>query len=787
MKETNTKQLDRRSFLQATALAGGGVMIGLYAPEVLSQGPGGRGGGQGAPAALNPSFYITINPDNTFRIVGKNPETGQGIKNALPMLIADEMDVAWSQVQVADADLDPRYAQSAGIGAGQIEGGSTAIPQNYTGMRNVGAASRMMLITAAAQQWTVPEDQLTTTGNGSVRHATSNRTATYASLAGRLPQITAPAIADVKLKNPTDFKIIGRDIPGVDNMKIVTGQPLFSVDQNFPGMLHAVLEKCPVFGGRPVSANVDEIKRLPGIKHVFLVDRVAIQGQGQGLVPGVAIVADNWWNAQNARKSLKVVWEEGAVATQSSTGYATQAKDLATQSAGQLPAGGGPAPTVVGDVDAVFAGIAANPASGKIIEAEYMIPLVAHAPLEPQNSTAIFKDGKLEIWSPSQIPALANAAQGAGIPNTDVTMHLVRAGGGFGRRLASEYDTEVAKVARLVTEERAAAGLPAVAVNLLWSREDDMQHDNYRPGGFHYFKAAVDGSGKLVAFRDFVASVSSVSPANEYPRGFVPNFWVGVRNVAPFNIPTGALRAPGTNGVSFIMQGIMDEIAVAAGKDPLQYRIDVLNSPFTPPPPPAPPAGAPPAGGRGGRGGAGGGGGGFNASRAIGVLEAVRDMSNWNTARARLPRGTGMGVAFQFAHAGYVAYVVEVAVDANKKIKINRAWGAVDIGRQIVNTSMSRNLVEGGFVEGMSHTMAWEITIDKGRVTQGNFGQYVPARMANTPATLEVKFLQTDFNPTGLGEPSLPPAVPAIVNAIAHATGVRIRSLPIKNSGYSWT
>jgi isoquinoline 1-oxidoreductase beta subunit len=345
-------------------------------------------------------------------------------------------------------------------------------------------------------------------------------------------------------------------------------------------------------------------------------------------------------------------------------------------------------------------------------------------------------------------------------------MHLVRAGGGFGRRLQSEYDNEVAKIARLVADERAAAGQPSVPVKLLWSREDDMQHDNYRPGGFHYFKAGIDSTGKLMAFRDFVASVGSVSPTNEFPRTAVTNWQVSARNVTPYNIPGGALRAPSTNGVSFVMQGFFDEIAVAAGKDPLQYRLDTLRAATTPAQLNAQT---------------------FNPARAIGVVEAVRDMSNWATARGRLPRGTGMGVAFQFAHAGYVAYVVEVAVDAQKKIKINRAWAAIDIGRQVVNTSMAKNLVEGGFVEGMSHVMGWEITIDKGRVVQTNFGQYNPARMSQLPASIEVKFLQTDFNPTGLGEPSLPPAVPAIVNAIAHATGDRVRSLPLKNSGYSWT
>jgi isoquinoline 1-oxidoreductase beta subunit len=782
MKNTKEiKRLDRRSFLQVSALAGGGVMIGLYAPSALSQGPGGPGGGRApqAPAALKPSTYITVNTDNTFTIVGKNPETGQGIKNSLPMIIADEFDVSWNQVKVVMADLDGKYGVDAGAPqVRQIEGGSTATPDNYTPMRNVGAGARMMMISAAAQQWNVPEAELTTTGNGSVRHAASNRTATYASLATRFATVTPPALTAVKLKDPKDFKIIGKPIPGVDNQKIVTGQPLYSVDVNLPGMLYAVYEKCPVFGGTIVSANIDDVKKIPGVKHVFLIQPPAPaapaagaggRGAPGGAPPanyphGVAIVADNWWIAQNARKTLKPVWNEGAAASQSSVGYATAAKALAAESANAAPAGGGQNAGAGGDVEAAFAAAAAG--GGKVIEAEYMIPLIAHAPLEPQNSTAHFKDGKLEIWSPSQIPGAPGPAAAAGITAADVTMHLVRAGGGFGRRLQSEYDNEVAKIARLVADELQTQGKPSVPVKLLWSREDDMQHDNYRPGGFHYFKAAVDNTGKLTAFRDFVGSVGSVVPTNEFPRTSVTNWSVTSRNVAPYSIPGGALRAPSTNGVSFIMQGFFDEIAVAAGKDPLQYRLDTLKlatapaqlNPNT-----------------------------FNPARAIGVVEAVRDMSKWTTARAALPKGTGMGVAFQFAHAGYVAYVVEAAVDANKKLKVNRVWAAIDIGRQVVNTSMAKNLVEGGFVEAMSHVMGWEITIEGGKVTQTNFGQYNPARMSQIPTSIEVKFLQTDFNPTGLGEPSLPPAVPALVNAIAHATGVRVRSLPLKNAGYSWT
>ena len=580
------------------------------------------------------------------------------------------------------------------------------------------------------------------------------------------------AAIEAALKNPRDFKIIGKRIRSVDNLDIVTGRPIFSIDVSFPNMLHAVLVKCDVFGGKVVSANLDEIKKLPGIKHAFIIEPA---GQGNNsLASGVAIVADSWWLANDARSSLKVTWDEGAVATQTSERYLAQARELAAKAPTAPPptppppapaAGpgggrggpGGPPSAVIGDVEAAF-GTAA-----KTIEAEYFFPLLSHAPLEPQNSTAHFHDGRLEIWSPSQIPSKQHPALGAGIPQENITFHLVRSGGGFGRRLVSEYDIEVARIARLVTEERAAAGLPSVPVKLLWSREDDMAHDQYRPTGYHFFKAGLDASGKLIAYRDFVASTNSVVPANEFPRGFVENVLITSQNVAPFGIPVGALRAPPTNGISFVKQGFIDEIAIAAGKDPLQYRIDLLNNPVG--------AGAT---------------GGFNP----------RARAACSRPCARCPRGiAAVSCPRARARASRSSSRTPAMSPMSSKSRSTRRRPSRSIARGVPWTSAGRSSTRAsrrtwctaGFIEGMSHLMSWAITIDKGRVVQRNFGQYQPTRMQHAPASVEVRFLQTDFDPTGLGEPSLPPAVPAITNAIFAATGVRIRSLPLDNQGYRWT
>jgi isoquinoline 1-oxidoreductase beta subunit len=513
-----------------------------------------------------------------------------------------------------------------------------------------------------------------------------------------------------------------------------------------------VFQKCPVFGGKVTSANVDALKARPGVIDAFIVRASEANPSGDplGLSDGVAIVAQRWWLANQARDKLQVTWDEGLVAAQSSTGFAQQATTLSQQAPHAIIRGDG-------DVAAALNG------ATHVVRAAYSYPFLPHLSLEPQNCTAHFQDGKVVFWAPTQLPGAGAAlvAKTLGIDEKDITVNMTRIGGGFGRRLRNDFMAEAAWISKQV-------GAP---VKLLWNRQDDIQHDFYRPAGFHFFEAGLDDSGKLTAFRDHFVTVGKngkpTDAANldaaEIPAQLVENLEFG-QSVMESRIPTGPLRAPRSNGLGFVFQSFLDELAHQAGKDPLEFLTSLLGEPRTlvNSSGKADPLRD------------------FNTGRMRDVLLKVADVSGWG-GRASLPLRTGKGIAFYFSHLGYFAEIVQVTVAASGDIKLDRVWVVADVGRQIINPSGAENQVQGAVLDGLGAALGQAITIDRGRVEQANFDTVMPLRINQAPP-VEVHFLTTDHPPTGLGEPALPPVIPSLCNAIFAATGKRIRSLPIDAS-----
>jgi len=526
-------------------------------------------------------------------------------------------------------------------------------------------------------------------------------------------------------------------------------------------MLYASIERAPVFAGKVKTANVDAIKALPGVRHVLIIDGsiapAAYIPWEPGMEAGVAIVADTWWQAQQARKQLKVDWDPGPGAAQSSEGFAKRAAELL-----QTP----PSITVrtYGDVDSLLK------SSPKVVEATYEYPFIAHATMEPQGAAAHWKDGKLEMWTSSTLPIDGRGliAKTLGIKEDDITTHMVRGGGSFGRRLQNDYAVEAAWISK-------QTGVP---IKLLWSREDDIAHDPFRPGATVGLKGSLDAQGKLTAWRHHlitfgegknIATGGDMGP-DSYPSPFAPAYAL-YTSVQPLTLRCGALRAPGDNAFCWVAQSFLDELAHEAGRDPLEFQLELLSNE------PAPWTGVAvdvhePTGQDV-----------LIADRYKGVLELVAEKSGW-AKRAKQP-GRGMGIAAWFCHLGYFAEVADVSVDASGKVTVNHVWAAGDVGSQIINPQAAESMGFGGVIDGMSE-MGQEITLAQGRgVVQSNFHNHPILRMKQVPP-IEVYWRKTDYAPTGLGEPTLPPILPAVTNAIFAATGKRVRTLPLQKSGFSW-
>ncbi len=725
---TANAALTRRSFI-AASLAGGAALT-FEAHVALAAGPG-----VSDAAVLN--AFIRIMPDNTVIIGAKNPEIGQGIKTMLPMLLADELDVSWEQVRIEQTDANEK---AYGV---QVAGGSTATPTNWLPARQAGAAARSMLVSAAAAQWGVAASSLKTSA-GRVIDAAGGRSATYASLAKAAAAQPVPDLAKVALKKPDEFTIIGTPKSGVDTPKIVRGEPLFGIDTRLPGLLHAAMVKCPVIGGSLVSYDDSAVKSARGVVAVVPIS----SGQcPAGKQDAVAIVGTSWWTVQKLREKLAVTWDTAAQQGFSTVLYAKQAAEAFAK-----------APDLslfkAGDADAALARAA------KVVTADYSYPFLAHATLEPQNCTALWHaDGTIEFWAPTQNPGNGrkDVAAMMGIAPEAITIHMTRIGGGFGRRLMNDY---------MVLAGQLAKALPGRPVKLLFDRTDDMRNDYYRPAGWHRFTAGIDASGALTAFKDHFVTFgkdgkalrAADMPKSEFPASVVPDTHL-TQTFLDTNLTTGWLRAPSSNALAFVTQSFMDEVAEAAGTDLPALMLRTLGAPRDLPSE---------------RPGVV-----FSTGRARAVIERVVAFAGW-TGKPSAVSGKGRGFGFYFSHRGYFAEVVDVTI-ADGTVKVDKVWIAGDIGSQIINPLNAEHQAQGAAIDGLAQALVWQPVVQEaGAVQTVTFSDFPLLRMDAKPADIAISWVTNDYPPTGLGEPTLPPVIPAVANAIRAATGKRLRTLPLQ-------
>ncbi len=722
--------LDRRTFLKVTAISGGGFMLSGYAvADAAAE--------DAAEYELN--AFVSIAKDGRITIQASIPDMGQGTKTSLPMIIAEELGADWEDVEIVQAPADEaRFGR-------QATGGSYVIAFSFDRMREIGATAREMLISAGALVMEVPREELQA-GDSRVSHAASGSYRTYGDLASLAAKQSPPKAEDLVYRGRQDYTIIGKPVGSVDNNAIVTGSPIFGIDKQLPGLLFAAYQKCPTLGGKVVSANLDEIKKLPGVKDAFLVHG---NDNPRELLDGVAIVGTNTWSVFNAKQRLQVKWDTSGASSDSWSGMQADARALH----------GTRGDTVTldkGDVDAVFS----DPAN-KVHEAFYEYAFVTHLCLEPMNCTAHYvsaDDGdRLEMWVPTQFVArpIETAKQMFNLADDQIKMNYTRMGGSFGRRTSSEYVCEAVTISKHMQ----------APVKLSWTREDDMAHDFFRTGGFQSVKAAVDANGSLAGLQHhFVGTRNNGRPVSgarftetEFPLQNIDNA-LATQTFFDIGTPCGPWRAPGSNTSAFVMQSFLAEMAHLGNRDYVEFLLEILGEP---------------------RWFEEGNIRSMNTGRASDVIRRAAAESGWGKP---LPDGRALGLAFYFCHAAHIAEVAEVSVAADKQLTIHKITAAVDVG-PIVNMSGALSQVEGSIIDGISTMMAQKITMEAGQIQQSNLHEYEVLRMRQAPP-VDIHFIQSDYAPTGLGEPALPPVAPAVANAVFNATGQRIRRMPFAEEGY---
>jgi isoquinoline 1-oxidoreductase subunit beta len=700
--------LSRREFVGAGIGAAAGLVIGFYLPHR----------GQAQKDSFSPNAYLRITPDNKITIVVARSEMGQGVRTALPMILAEELEADWKQVEIEQAGASTLYGD-------QTTGGSASIRTTWDPMRKAGASAREMLITAAALTWGVPRSSCTAEA-GHVKHAASNRSLSYGELVGKAS--TLPIPSDVPLKQSKDYKIVGQRIPRLDSLAKVKGEAVYGIDFRLPGMKYAALARCPLISGKVTGFDDKESKKISGVTYVGKVGDSA-----------VAVVADSVWSAMEGRRVLNVKWDEGPNKDLNSAAILASLKQAASKKGANLYAAGDPAK-----------------ASGRHISSEYVLPFMAHAAMEPGNCSAHYQGSKCELWAPTQVPqdCRDSVAASISLDPDQVKVNVTLMGGGFGRRLEHDYAIEAAQVSKAIS----------APVKVIWTREDDMRCSTYRPASLHQLSATLDGSGLPIALTHRIIAPSITGqkgqpvpnnidpdlPDEAGPVYGIPNYAIEyVMTETP--VPLGWMRSVYALQSGFALESFIDELAAAAGKDPLKYRLQLLakdqDLPYFATT--------------------------WHTARMRGVLQLAADKAGWDKP---LPAGHHRGIACFGCFQTYMAEVVEITMENNQP-KVHRVVAAVDCG-QVVNPSILEQQIQGGVIYGLSNALRAQITIDKGRIVQGNFDDYAPLRMDETPM-VEVYAVSSQEPPTGIGEPSVPPVAPAVCNAIYAATKKRIRTLPI--------